>query len=243
MNRLRSLQTALAFLTILPSRPVPATEEDLARSLGYFPLVGMMIGVGLTAFASAVDSFLSAPVSALCLVSLLVVVTGGLHVDGWADLFDGLGSGRDPERALAIMRDSQIGALGATALILMLAIKAGALSDVLAQQKIWTVLSFPAFARWLAVMVVLAFPYARQEGLGKPFRLAGSRQLAVATVCMVPLVLALPQLWWVFVATALTILTFAYWVSRRLDGLTGDAYGAVVEFGETAMVLFASVGP
>jgi adenosylcobinamide-GDP ribazoletransferase len=175
------------------------------------------------------------------MVTLLVVVTGGLHIDGLADVFDGLSGSRDPDRALAIMRDSRVGALGATAVVLVLATKAAALTEVVGKDDAWIILSFPALARWATTIIVVAHPYARSEGLGKPFRLATKRHVMLASAWLVPLVVAHRGVLFPGLATLMTVLLFAYWVRRRLGGLTGDVYGAAIEVGETAVLLSASI--
>jgi adenosylcobinamide-GDP ribazoletransferase len=228
-------------LTVLPLPSRRVEDADLARSLVYFPLVGLIIGSGLVAAASILPHFLSTHLTALCIVALLVVVTGGLHIDGLADVFDGLGGSRNPDRALAIMRDSRIGALGATALILVLAIKTAALSDVLGRENAWAILYFPAVARWATAIVIVAYPYARSEGLGRPFRLAIPRYAVMASVWIVPFVVVRGDMQLPTFATSMTVLLFAFWVYRRIGGLTGDAYGAAIELGETAALLGASI--
>jgi adenosylcobinamide-GDP ribazoletransferase len=216
-------------------------DSDLARSLAYFPFVGLIIGSGLAVAAYVARYSLSAHLTALCVVTLLVVVTGGLHIDGLADVFDGLGGSRNRDRALAIMRDGRIGALGATALMLVLAAKAAALANVVGKDDFWTVLAFPALARWATTIVVVAHPYARAEGLGVPFRGATPLHAVMATGWIVPFVVACGTLRLPAFATLMTVLLFAWWVRRRIGGMTGDAYGAAIELGETAALLSASI--
>jgi adenosylcobinamide-GDP ribazoletransferase len=139
------------------------------------------------------------------------------------------------------MRDSRIGALGATALILVLATKAAALSEVVGKNDAWVLLSFPALARWATTIVIVANPYVRSEGLGKPFRLATRRHVLFASVWLVPLLVAHRGVGLPALATLVAVLAFAYWVRRRLGGLTGDAYGAAIELGETAALLSATI--
>jgi adenosylcobinamide-GDP ribazoletransferase len=241
MNHLRALGAAVAFLTILPVRQRSFEEADLADSLVYFPLVGLLLGSGLLTMACMAHHFLSPHLTALCIVAVLVVATGGLHIDGLADVFDGLSSSRDPDRALAVMRDSRIGALGATALVLVLATKTAALTEVVGKDDVWIIFSFPALARWATTIIVVAHPYARSEGLGKPFRLATARHVIFASAWLVALVVADGSVRFAALVTLTTVLLFAYWVRRRLGGLTGDAYGAAIELGETAALLSASI--
>lgn len=241
MAHLRALATAFAFLTILPVRLRSLEEDDLLRSLTYFPVVGLALGSGLAVAAYLARGSLPPNLTALFLVTLLVIATGGLHIDGLADVFDGLGGSRDRVRALAIMRDSRIGALGATALILLIAIKSAALAEVVAKDGFWILLAFPALSRWATTIVVVAFPYARAEGLGTPFRGANPGHALIATGLIVPFIVACANLRLPAFATLTAVLAFAWRVRRRLGGMTGDAYGAAIELGETMALVSASL--
>src|SRR6185437_5843105 len=111
---------AACFLTRLPLAGFASAETGLpARSMRAFPVVGILVGlVGWAAFA----------IAAVLAVAATVLVTGALHEDGLADTADGLGGGTDRARKLAIMRDSRTGAYGVLALVLSVALRAGALS-------------------------------------------------------------------------------------------------------------------
>src|SRR5581483_615259 len=123
---LRPALAAFTFLTRLPLRTGVAAggagvdmAADLGRSLPYFPVVGAVLGGALVGAGRLLEGRLPAGLTAVLLVALLALLTGGLHLDGLADLFDALGGGRgDRARMLDIMRDSRIGAHGAVALCL-----------------------------------------------------------------------------------------------------------------------------
>jgi len=128
---MKALVAAFAFLTRLPVWRGPLRDEDLGRSVSFFPLVGLVLGLGVTGLAAAVQGHLPPGLIAILLAALLAGLTGGLHLDGVADVFDALGGGRrDRARMLEIMRDSRIGAHGAAALILVLLAKVTALAQV-----------------------------------------------------------------------------------------------------------------
>jgi len=240
---LRRLRLATAFLTRLPVRTPAAEPDEVGRSLAWFPVVGLGLGLALVAIARPLATLLRADLVAALLVAVLAAVTGALHLDGLADVFDGLGGGRgDRERTLAIMRDGRIGAHGATALVLVLLVKVMALSAVLQAGELRAVALFPVVGRWLAVLSIALFPYAREEGLGRAFAdRAGPPELAVAT-----LVTSATLTWGglaLFAATApaaLIALGLGVWLTRRLGGLTGDVYGAAIEIGETTFLVAAA---
>jgi adenosylcobinamide-GDP ribazoletransferase len=182
---------------------------------------------------------------AVVLAVVLAALTGGLHLDGFADVFDALGGGRgDRVRMLEIMRDSRIGAHGAAALTFLLIAKVAALAQVAERRDLLTLLAFPTIARWLAAVLVVLFPYARTEGIGRAFNgEAGRVQVVAATViAMVAVGVLGPALILPALGAAAVVLGFAFWLRRRLGGLTGDVYGAAIELGEVVMLVLCTVG-
>jgi adenosylcobinamide-GDP ribazoletransferase len=240
---LRPLVAAFAFLTRLPVWSGPLRDEDLGRSVTFFPIVGLVLGLVLTGLASALGDVLPPTLTAVGLVALLAALTGGLHLDGLADVFDALGGGRgDRQRMLDIMRDSRIGAHGAAALVLGLLAKVFAVSELVARRDLAGLLVFPAVARWAVTPAIVFYPYARDEGTGRAFNgearaweVAGATALLAGTLAVVGVRLFVPA------AGALAAATlFALWLRRRLGGLTGDVYGASIELAE--IVTLALVG-
>jgi adenosylcobinamide-GDP ribazoletransferase len=233
----RTFLCAVGFLTRLPVPHVTLDERDVARSAGFFAWVG-----GIIAALLAGAAWLGAPLGpralAIVLVALWALITGGLHLDGVADTFDGLGGGRgDRQRMLDIMRDSRIGAHGATALVLLLLLKTAALERVLAEGRtsFWAV---PVFARFVVTVLLASFAYARSQGLGSAFAgRVGAREIAIGALALVPLAyfgtaIVLPALIGAVVALALSLRLRAL-----LGGMTGDVHGAALELCETAMLL------
>ena len=243
---MKALVAAFAFLTRLPVWRGPLRDADLGRSVSFFPVVGLVLGFALTGLAAALAGNVASWLVAALLATLLAGLTGGLHLDGLADVFDALGGGRgDRARMLEIMRDSRIGAHGATALILLLITKTAALAQVVDRRDLAALLAFPVVARWLAALLIVLFPYVRAEGLGRAFSgEAGRTQVAVASG-IAAVVLALLGAAFILpaIGTAVGVLAFAFWMHRRLGGLTGDVYGAAIELGEVVMLFLTSLRP
>jgi adenosylcobinamide-GDP ribazoletransferase len=243
---LRPLVAAFAFLTRVPVSSGPLLETDLGRSVAFFPVVGLVLGLVLAGLAALLGGALPSTVLAVLLIAALAGLTGGLHIDGLADTFDALGGGRgDRQRMLDLMRDSRIGAHGAAALVLVLLLKVFALAAVLQRRDLTLVLLFPAIGRWAVTPWIVLHPYARAEGLGRAFNgEARAREVAIATVIVAAAVLLLgPRL----IAPALGALAaaalFALWLRRRLGGLTGDVYGATIELAEATALVLAGAMP
>jgi adenosylcobinamide-GDP ribazoletransferase len=235
----RPLVAAFAFLTRLPVWSGPLRDEDLGRSVTFFPIVGLVLGLVLTGLASLVRDALPPTLAAVVLVAMLAALTGGLHLDGLADVFDALGGGRgDRQRMLDIMRDSRIGAHGAAALVLLLLAKVTAVAELVARRDLAGLLVFPAVARWAVTPAIVFHPYARPEGTGRAFNgEARAWQVAGATVIVAIALAALGTRLIVPAAGALAAASlFALWLRRRLGGLTGDVYGASIELGEVVML-------
>jgi adenosylcobinamide-GDP ribazoletransferase len=233
----RGLILATQFLTRLPTPSVRHFDPaDLTRSAVWFPLVGLIIGAIILAAAwsgARLDPWLGA------LLGLLawVWVTGGLHLDGLSDLFDGLGAAhRDPTRMLAVMRDPHIGGMGALALGLQLITKL-VLLMLIAREGIWlALLLIPAWGR-LGTLVWARLLPPLDPGLGErfawhisPWGIVGWGVLLLAAafvwapaLLLAPLVLAL---WG----------GFLHW---KVGGMSGDMLGAGTEVSESLLLALA----
>lgn len=226
---------ALGFLTILPCPPAQNGEGDLPRTVGWFPLVGAVLGAGLGFFHYvALTVFPPLPAEAFTVV-LWAFLTRGFHLDGLADTFDGLGGGYDKASRLAIMKDSRLGTFGGLALASALLLKGALVHGLAGASGVKILLLSPVMGRWAMVIAMRFFPSARPGGMGDLFRKgAANRRLALATATAIIFALALGGLSGALLAVL--ILLFTLGASRRmtslLGGLTGDSYGALCEGGE-----------
>lgn len=232
---------ALEFLTIVRVRPWrPVSAEALAGSQAFYPAVGLLLGCALLVTDRALASLLPVGPRSAVLVGLLALLTRGLHLDGLADMFDGLLGGRDPARRLDIMRDPRIGSFGAVALIVVLLTKWSALAALAAPVRSPALLLFPTLGRFGMVAVTAAVPYARPQGAGVGYHQAarGTPLLVAAASALVVSVVAFAAagilLAIVAVAAALAV---GWWAQRRVGGATGDVYGAACVLTEVAVLL------
>jgi adenosylcobinamide-GDP ribazoletransferase len=230
---------ALQFLTLAPPIVRRAfTAEELGWAVGFFPLVGTLLGGVLAGLNWAAGRAFPPGVSAAVVLAAWVAFTGALHLDGFLDACDGLFGGRTPESRLHIMRDERVGAFGLAGGALLLLLKYTALAAIPSRNE--ALFLAPTLGRWGMALAVVAFPYARAEGLGRTMKdQAGWLQAVLATV--VALAVAwLAGSWWGL--AALVLAGAATWalgrfVLTRLPGLTGDVYGAVCETLETLVLL------
>lgn len=223
---------AFAFLTILP---VPQTAEGRpGRAFAYFPLVGLVIG--LAVFATASIQFLPGDITAFLTLIVWVILTGGLHLDGFADSCDGLLATTSPERRLEVMKDPRAGSWAVIGIALLLLGKYVALRHVTPVSLILP----PVLGRWGMVLAAYAFPYARTSGLGTYFRdgLGRTQVIAATTIILMVGVIYGWPLFLLVVVPPILIAILGRWASRRLGGgLTGDVYGALCELVELVCLL------
>lgn len=236
------LLAAVQFLTVAP--PLvrrPFAPEELGRAVGWFALVGLLLGVALAGANTCFALCFPPGVSATLLLAGWVVATGALHLDGFLDSCDGLFGGRTPEARLGIMRDERAGAFSVIGGVLLLLVKYACLAALV--DRTASLIVAPTVARWGMALAVVAFPYARPEGLGRAMKdHAGWRQIILASVTA--LLTATLAAGWLGIAViglaGVMTLAAAPWVVRRLGGLTGDIYGALCELLE-ALILLAFV--
>lgn len=239
---MRGFVIALTFLTRIPlPQPNDVSPEEFNRSYRYYPLVGLVIGLLLWLLAKALFPYYPPLVLGALLLGAELMLTGGIHIDGFMDSMDGLLSARSPERILEIMKDSRVGAHASMALFGLLLIKFSLLAS-LTPSLLSILIVMPILSRWVFQIGVIGFPYARSQGLGKgvheathwiPFILSG------IVVCGISYFLVGLAGLIAVGATVLTITLFASKVSSLLGGLTGDLYGALIELSEVICLLVA----
>ena len=241
-----SLREAVSFLTILPLGDLAARfdpEIGMSRALAWFPLVGAAIGGLAGAAAFSLVSWLSDGAATLIALLTLAILTGGLHLDGFADTVDGLGARVGREQTLEVMRDSRIGTFGAAGLFFLLGLKWALLQLIPTDRWIPALATVCAAGRWSLVISAQFFHYIPgRQGIG---RLATDRRApeSVVAATAIGLVLSLvgmgrlEGLMLLPVAGGVAWILNA-WFVRRLGGITGDTLGAVNEAVEVAALLF-----
>ncbi len=162
---------ALQFLTTVPIKlKRQPNEKAMGLSLLYYPLVGAIIGALLSLFLwgiAQISGSLPAPMASALVLTLWVLLTGGLHLDGLADSVDAvMGGFGDRQKTLLIMKDPTSGPMGVLSLVLILLIKFTALQHLIGAQ-VWPVLLVaPLIGRSALVALFLTTPYVRPNGLG-----------------------------------------------------------------------------
>ncbi|MEJ2861895.1 adenosylcobinamide-GDP ribazoletransferase [Actinomycetospora flava] len=241
---------AVAMFTVAPVRASRIDRPAAAVALAVVPVVGVVLGALLGAAAAGLVA-LGAPevLGGLVAVGLGALATRGLHLDGLADLADGLGSHGDAARTLAVMRDPGTGAFAVVWLVVVLGVQATAFGALAERGLVVAVvggalalgLGRAAFA-WIARRGV---PAASPDGLGA--LVAGTQPAWVAPAWAAVLAAgAFPVLGWrapvgALLAGVVVVLAAAH-ARRRLGGVSGDVFGACAELAATAALIVLATG-
>ena len=232
---------ALQFLSSLPIRlPGMPAPQELGRSLLFYPLVGLLFG-GILWVLNWLLLGTPLLLHAALLLTVWVLLSGALHLDGLADSADAwLGGYGDRERTLTIMKDPRSGPIAVVTLVLVLLLKFAALLTLIEQQHSVFLIIVPLIGRSALLGLFLTTPYVRAGGLGQALadhlpRLAGKRVLAVSALACV-LIAGLGGV----LASVLAALMFVWLrqvMLRRLGGTTGDTAGALLELLEVGVLV------
>ena len=235
---MKSFVLALQFLTRLPTPRVRADGEAFARSMRWFPAVGLVIGVLVTAAAWA-GAHVDLWTGGLVALVAWVAVTGALHLDGLSDLADASGAAhKDRERLLAVLADPHVGSFGAVAIGLQLIAKLVLLHALIERDMLVGLILIP-FAARIGPLVWTRWLPSLHDGLASRFRavvrpsdLAIWLVLLTASAWFAPAILVAPIL----------IAGWVWWLRQRIGGISGDGHGAGIELVETGLLLALLVG-
>lgn len=237
---MNKLLLSITFLTRFPTPTPKFNPSDLGRSTLFFPIVGLMIGLVLAGVWYGLSHIWPIYVADTSVIIFLIVLTGGLHLDGLMDTFDGTFSNRDRKEMLEIMRDSRVGAMGVLAGMSVVILKIVLFNALNPDAKIPAIITFPVFGRLCLVLAITLFPYARgNSGLGSAF-VKYSKKSYIIWTSAESLIISAPLLLWrslpVLAAVFIISVALGTWFSHKLGGLTGDVYGAICELGELTCI-------
>lgn len=244
---MKNFGLALSFGTIAPLPDLgPVDDKTLRTSIGFLPIVGLILGLALWGANAALALLLPRAVAAIIVLTLYVLATGGLHLDGLMDTMDAIGSRKPAQEALAVMKDSRVGAMGTIAASLLLIGKVLAFSKFPITISPGPWVAVPIIARTAAVWSMSRSPAASERGLGAIY----AQKIPGATFALASMAGLLGV--WVFLpvkaAVILILVSFALtlgwtqFVRRRFGGSTGDTYGALIEMVEWVGFLILTGG-
>ncbi len=241
LAELRYFFTALGYFTRVPvPRWVGFEPAWLNAAARYFPLVGVLVGTFAALVYLVALRVFPPGVAVLLSMAATLVATGAFHEDGLADCCDAFGGAYQPEDVLRIMHDSRIGAFGAIALVVALALKWQTLASLPPLRAATLMIAAHAASRACAISYLVTLDYVRAQGKAKP---VAQRMSAAALLCA--LAFGLPWLFWpdwragVAMLVLLAVLRYAlgrYFV-KRIGGYTGDCLGFAQQVFELAIYL------
>jgi adenosylcobinamide-GDP ribazoletransferase len=231
---------ALQFFTRLPIPYQIKWEAPTQKwALRWFAFVGLILGLVLTGSTYVLFHTIDYTwVVALIALSLWVLITGGLHLDGWMDVADAAGSQADLEKKWQIMRDPHVGSFGILSLLFLLSWKYAGIYLLLIDEKIFLLILIPVLTRLGALFLLWKLPNGRSSGLA--FEWKKHLDWTVIMLGSIPLLLLLviPH-GWLLVIGYLPFIVFCFvWIKRQFKGINGDLVGAYIEGGEVWCLFF-----
>lgn len=244
-------------MTRLPIPVDTGLDEEFYKGMLYFPVVGLVLGLFyyLAGFLGLKIFNNSTYLAVIIILTTEVILTGGLHLDGLGDTFDGLYSYRSKERILEIMKDSRLGTNGLLAIVFLILLKAGILYSLLEKNMLWCVIVMPIYARTMQVAACYKTKTPRENGMGNIFigkitasRLIGTSILSLAISGVMVFFTAGNNLklyyFLIFTLIGMFVLVRLYIrsVYKKIDGITGDILGCICELSELVFLIILYKG-
>lgn len=244
-----SLVIAFATYSRIPMPRVDWSEENRRYSLCFFPLIGAVIGLLLAAWLYLCDALGIGPVLRGTFGAMIpLLITGGIHMDGFMDVSDALASWRTKERRLEILKDSHVGAFAVMHCAMVLLAMAGLLSEAAAQDAPLLSACFVC-SRAISAWTSVSFKSARQDGMLSSFTQAAKRH--AVTVCAAAYMLICLTIW-MFTsgllvlplagAAVLCVLHYRRMAYKLFGGVTGDLAGWLLQMTELALIAVIVIG-
>jgi adenosylcobinamide-GDP ribazoletransferase len=235
------LWVAWQFLTILPSpQHRKYGVENLGKSVAFFPVVGLILGLMLFGVYHLLALFLPSILINVLLVIILVILTGALHLDGFIDTCDGLAVKSTTSDKLKVMSDSRVGGFGVVGGCCLILAKFAALVALPEGLRGAALILMPILSRWAMIYAISAFSSAKREGVGWAIKQGANwKGMVVATIFSLVVAVVLLS-WWgaaLLATLALILLAVSRYLCSIFGGLTGDTYGAINEFAEVAVLV------
>lgn len=248
---IESMLIAISMYSVLPVKCLNWTEKNLRHAMVFFPLVGLFCAGGLWLVWTACEllnvSFILFGVLAVLSV---VVITGGIHLDGFCDTADALYSRRPQQEKLKILKDPNCGPFAVFSVVLVLLVEFGAYAQ-LYQSHSRYILGLLAggfvISRCLSGISITSFPCAPTSSLAKTFGENAGKHVRVILIVELAIAAVLMAVWYRFIALILIVLSllvfggYYHMQKKQFGGLTGDLAGFFLVINETAWLLAAAL--
>lgn len=241
---IEGLIVALQFLTRLPVNvSVDFNEDTIGRSIFFYPYIGMLLGL-ISYIPYYLLVIFNRDIAAFVVVSSMILLTGGLHLDGVSDMVDGFFSSRDREKMLEIMEDSRIGAFGVLSLIMLILFKYIVVASINPENMFLALVFSMGNARLMALIQIAYRKMIKPGGMGDMIHSSNNEKYILAAIIsyigiilLVDYRLLVPLIGSFIMAEVISRLAY-----KKIGGFTGDLYGASVELCEAAsLIVFLGV--
>ena len=241
----------LQFFTRIPIRVNIGFDEEFHKTMYYFPLVGFVLGI-LYFIIGLVSSFLfDSYITSVNILISTVILTGGLHLDGVGDTFDGIYSYRDKEKILEIMKDSRLGTNAMLSVLFLMLMKLGLIYSIVQSGQLCNLIFMPVFARMAIVIACYKSVTPRKNGMGNVFIgkpslkmiLTGIVYTVILIIIMGITLFNLNSLDLIKVIAFIPIMIilsrcFVRYIYSKIDGITGDILGCTSELMEVMYLIY-----
>ncbi|WP_147804945.1 adenosylcobinamide-GDP ribazoletransferase [Alkalicoccus halolimnae] len=227
---------SMQFLTRIPVPvEVPWNAQTSRWALRAYPLIGLLIGLIPVLFVWMEVSF-SPLVQAMMIVTFFVWISGGLHLDGWMDVFDAAGSNAPLDKKWEIMKDPHVGSFGIAALLFLLGWKVVLVHELLVQEASPLIfMIYPALARWKAAVLLTVVPAAKPSGLAHTWQkhITGKDAFLAGVPFAAAFIFSGSFLFiWAAFGAGIFLVLYRLWILKHFKGINGDLAGASIEGGE-----------
>ena len=235
------LRAAFAFMTRLPVPIQKGDFDTLSKTAPLFPIVGLVIGMVMYAIAAGLNVFgINSGILQMNLVMMgYYLLCGGIHLDGVADLWDGMNCGGDKDKIFQAMSDSNVGSFGVLGLILVVGLAAMGSYHATAL----SLLCFPIVGRTMGLLLISIHSAAKEKGLGKPvIDNCGMKTAVFAGIVLAVIAIIIPNSLLAYGIIALLYLAKFRPFLKRIGGVTGDGIGFTIEMSQWLFLLFVQGG-
>lgn len=252
MTALKSFVLAFSMYSRIPMPHVRLEEKDMKYIFGLFPLVGAVIGALASGWLLLADRLGTGTITAVCAeIGILLLITGGIHTDGYMDTMDAVHSYGDRQKKLEILKDSHIGAFAVIMLLVYIMFEAAALAQIYETKNLkYIILTGFVFylSRIASAAAAVNFKAAKSDGM---LRLAASgadkRTVNVMlcfhfAVCMAGMAAVKPAAGAVLVFVQLAVfIYYRLWSYKSFGGVTGDLAGWFLCVSELCQIIVLAV--
>jgi adenosylcobinamide-GDP ribazoletransferase len=243
---IKRLVLSIQFFTVIPIRKeIKSKNYDYGKLMAFLPLIGLVLGIILFFIYNLLKNYFSPVVSSVLIIIFYVFLSGGLHIDGLGDTFDGIFSNRTKDRILEIMKDSRMGTNGILAIFFILILNIILLSELMIENNFFIIL-FPVAGRTAGLICSSISVYARTNGgLGKNFvEYCNFQELIIGLFFhfLINFLLFHNDFILALISISFPII-FAFLItkyfSNKINGVTGDIIGAIIEISQTFYIFIS----